>query len=424
MRDFPDSFLWGSGTAAHQVEGNNTASDWWRWERAQGSGVREVSGRAIDHWNRFDEDFALLGSLGHNAHRFSLEWSRIEPEPGNFSTEALDHYAAVLDSIQRNGMTPFASLYHFSLPQWFQECGGWLAKDALDRFEAYAGVVAERLGDQMPFVCTVNEPQIMSIMGFVTGAFPPGLQDPAAAVAVNRTLIAAHRRATVAVRAGKGSPRVGVCLQLAPVEALRPGDPADEGKAAFLRAIIRDDHLADLAAGGDVGDWVGLQYYTRLRIDGRADQALADAPEGAEVSSLGWEVHPAGFDQALRDLAAVGLPIYVTENGISTQDDDQRISYMESHLRVLADVMADGVDVRGYLHWTSFDNFEWYHGYEPTFGLVGIDRDNDLARLVRPSARAYARLATSGRLTDLRKGQVDFAVDTVGAAQLVGGGQP
>lgn len=402
-RDFPTDFLWGSGTAAHQVEGSNAGSDWWHWERTPGSGVPEPSGPAIRHWERFDQDFELLSSLGQTAHRFSLEWSRIEPAPGEFSTAALDHYAQVLDSLHRHDLIPFASLYHFTLPHWFQQQGGWLAPDALDRFEAYVAVVTERLGDQMPFVCTINEPQVLSLMGHITGRFPPGAKDPVAAVTVNHTLMAAHRRATAVVRAGRGSAKVGVCLQLAPVEALRPGDPADEAKAAFLRSLIRDDHLADLTAGGDVGDWVGLQYYTRLLIDGHAEQAIADAPAGSEVSSLGWEVYPEGFAQALRDLSSVGLPIFVTENGISTKEDAQRIDYLESHLGVLAGALADGVDVRGYLHWTSFDNFEWYHGYEPTFGLVGIDRDNDYARVVRPSARALGRVASTGRVSALRE---------------------
>lgn len=401
MSGFPADFLWGSATAAHQVEGGNTNNDWWDWEHDPSSPAVESSGDAIDHWNRYSEDFALLASLGQNAHRFSLEWSRIEPAEGEFSRAALDHYARVLDCLGDNGLTAFATLYHFSMPRWFAQRGGWLAPDALDLLGRYAEKVAGVLGDRIPYACTINEPQIVALMSYGTGQFPPGATDLGKALQANGVLATAHRTVTEALRSGRGKPQIGTCLQLPPVEPLDPDSDADVARAAGLRGLLVDSHLADLRAGGDVGDFVGLQYYTRIRVDGAAERPVAPAPEGAETNQLGWEVHPAGFGQVLRQLDQVGLPIIVTENGIATSDDGQRVRFLKSHLSELQRAMTDGVDVRGYLYWSSFDNFEWSHGYAPTFGIIGIDREDGLRRVVRPSAVAYGEVARTGSLAAL-----------------------
>jgi len=404
MTDFPPDFLWGSGTAAHQVEGGNTNNDWWDWEHNPDSPAAAPSGDANDHWNRYEQDFALLAALGQNAHRFSLEWSRIEPAPGEFSRAALDHYARVLDCLAANSLTAFTTLFHFTVPRWFAQRGGWLAPDAVELFGRYVDRVSAALGDRMPYVCTVNEPQIVALMAHGLGSFPPGHRDIAEAATVNGLLMQAHRTATSALRAGRGKPQVGTSLQLPVVEPLDPTNQGDAARAAGLKELLVDSHLADLTAGGDVGDFVGLQYYTRLRIDSTAPSPIAPPPAGAETTQMNWEIYPSGFGESLRAAASTGLPVIVTENGIATTDDAQRIRFLESHVTELRSVMASGVDVRGYLHWTSFDNFEWSHGYHPTFGLIGIDRDNGLRRVVRPSAVAYGELARTGSLKALRGG--------------------
>jgi beta-glucosidase len=404
MPTFPTGFLWGSATAAHQVEGGNHNNDWWDWEHDPASPAVESSGDAIDHLHRYDSDFALLASLGQNAHRLSLEWSRIEPAPGEFSQVAIDHYARVLDSLAAHGLTAFATLYHFTLPRWFAARGGWLADDALELFGRYVERVATALGDRMPYACTINEPQIVALGGYLNGEFPPGHRDVGEAVQVNATLAQAHRTAVAALRAGPGSPQLGTCLHLPYVEPLRPGDEADEGAAAMARAVMVDHHVDDLASGGgDVGDWVGLQYYTRTRVDASGGElGTADPPEGSETTLMGWEVHPAGFGVMLRRIAETGLPVVVTENGIATADDGQRVRYLESHLGEVERAIADGVDVRGYLYWSSFDNFEWARGYAPTFGLVGVDRADGLRRVPRPSAHLFGEVARAGDLVPLR----------------------
>ena len=399
VADFPAAFLWGSATAAHQVEGGCTNNDWWAWEHAPGTTAVESSGDGIDHLSRYDGDFALLASLGQNAHRISLEWSRIEPAPGEFSVQALDHYARVLDSMARHGLTPFVTLHHFTLPLWFARRGGWLAPDAVEVFARYAAVVAERLGDRIAYACTINEPQALALLGYALGHFPPGVTDQDKAVEVNAVLMRAHRAAVAALRAAPA--QVGVCLQLPLVEPLRPDDEADVLVADLIRGFMVDSHLDDLRSGGDVGDFVGLQYYFRMRVDATRPDFQAPLPPGAETTQMGWEVHPAGFGRMLREVAKAGLPVVVTENGIATGDDAQRVRFLRSHLAELAAALADGVDVRGYLHWSAFDNFEWAHGYGPTFGLIGIDRANGLRRLVRPSAVLYGEVARTGSVAAL-----------------------
>jgi beta-glucosidase len=398
MRDFPDDFLWGSSTAAHQVEGGNSGSDWWEWEHASGTLAAEPSGIGIDQFTRYDDDFALLASLGHQAHRLSLEWARVEPSRGVVDEAALDHYERVLTSLHRHGITPFVTLHHKTLPRWFSDSGGWLAPDALDLFGSYVATVAARLGPLMPYTCTINEPQMIALFGYLIGQSPPNVSSAASASQVNAVLMRAHRRAVAVMREHAPSSLVGVCQQLIPMTALRP---TDAELTAYLQRLVVDDHLDDLASGGDVGDWVGLQYYTRIRVDGSAPGFLAPAAEGSESTQMGWEVHPQGFGEMLRQLSRVGLPIVVTENGIATADDDQRLRYLRSHLDELSTALREGVDVRGYLHWSAFDNFEWNHGYAPTFGLVGIDRSDGLRRIPRPSAYAYRELIRTGRLDAL-----------------------
>jgi beta-glucosidase len=398
MTDFPAHFFWGSSTAAHQVEGGNVNNDWWRWEHTPGSTAIESSGDGIDHWHRFDADFGLLSALGQNAHRFSIEWSRIEPAEGEFSYAALDHYARVLESLARHKLTAFATLYHFTLPQWFADRGGWLAADAVDIFGRYVHKVATALGDRIPYTCTINEPQVLAAAGHAGGYFPPGHHSLEEAMRVNAILAQAHRTATAALRAGAGAPKIGICLNLPAIEPLRPDDESDTAMATLARGFMVDYHIDDLCSGGDVGDFVGLQYYSRMLIDATNPRLIAPPADGVETTQMDWEIYPEGFGGMLRRIADAGLPIIVTENGIATDDDAQRVRYLIAHLQQLKSALLDGVDVRGYMYWSSFDNFEWNHGYGPKFGLIGIDRRYGYRRVVRPSAVVYGEIARTARL--------------------------
>jgi beta-glucosidase len=406
-REFPDDFLWGSATSAHQVEGGNVNNDWWDFEQDPASAARESSGDGIDHFHRYAGDFRLLRSMGHNAHRLSLEWSRIEPAPGEFSLAALGHYRRVLTELADNGLTAFVTLHHFTLPRWFAAGGGWLRPDAVPLFARYCQRVAAELGDLMPFVCTINEPQMIALHGYLEGYHPPGITNPVLWRRVGRVLLDAHHAAVRAVRDSADS-SAGLAVQL-PLLAPARDDGACQALCDELRREFVDLYLDGLT-GDDRGDWLGVQYYRKQWVDPASMTLFTDAPAGTQVTQMGWAVYPDGLRQLLHRAAETGLPLYVTENGIATEDDAERVDYLESHLGALAQAIAEGVDVRGYLHWSAFDNFEWSEGYRPKFGLVAVDRDADFARIPKGSAAAFGRVARSGRLAGLRAQVTDPAV--------------
>jgi len=326
----------------------------------------------------------------------SLEWSRIEPEPGEISPAALEHYRRVLGTLAEQGLEAFVTLHHFTSPRWFAARGGWAARDAVERFERYCERVGEALGDLMPWACTLNEPQIVARFGYLEGWFPPGVRNPGLWRKVTRTFIAAHAAAVRALAAGAGDPKAGICLQLPDFEPARPGDPDCEAFTDEMRREMADIYVEDLP-----GAFVGVQYYTRERLDPAIPAHDKHPPEGAHLTQMGWEINPDGLGRAIRLAARSGLPVVITENGIATADDRERIAYMRAHLEQVVEAMRDGVDVRGFMYWSAFDNFEWNEGYRPTFGMVGIDRDDGLRRVVRPSARAYGELARTRSLNAL-----------------------
>jgi beta-glucosidase len=389
--DFPADFLWGASAAAHQVEGQNWNSDWWAWEHAPHTTAVEPSGDAIDFYHRYPEDLAQLAGLGHTAHRLSLEWARIEPEPGEWSAAALDHYRRVLEAVAEHDMTALATLHHFTLPRWLADRGGWTWRGSVDAFARYAERVHGALGDLVPYAGTINEPQIVAMFGHLLGHFPPGLRNAVIWRRVSERLQDAHDAAV-----GVWGEKAGICLQLPDLEPARPGDPACEVRCAEVRHEMEDRWL-DAASGG----WLGVQYYTRMRVDPAHPDGFAPAPEDAQLTQMGWELNPAGLGRALRAAARAGLPLIVTENGIATADDAERVAYLRDHLAEVARARADGVDVCGYVYWSAWDNFEWAEGYRPTFGLIGIDRADGLRRIVRSSAEAFGRVARTGSLAAL-----------------------
>ena len=308
----------------------------------------------------------------------------------------------MLACLAEHGLTAFVTLHHFTLPRWFAERGGWLAPDALERFERYGERVAAALGDLMPYACTVNEPQIVALFGYREGIFPPGVQHAGQWRRAGRVLLEAHRAAVRALGAGRGSPKAGVCLQLPALEPARP-----RGSRRAWRPTRRCGPRCTTStstasrAPSAATSWA-CSTTARMRVDPAVPGGFGPPPAEAPLTLMGWELHPDGLHAALRDAARVGLPVIVTENGIATADDEDRVAYLESHLGALKRALDEGIDVRGYIHWSSWDNFEWAEGYRPTFGLVGIDREDGLRRVVRPSAEAFGRVARSGELAALR----------------------
>ncbi len=398
MSTFPDGFLWGAATAPHQVEGGNLNSDMWEMEWATPSIFAEPSGDACDHYHRYDEDVATMADLGFNAYRFGVEWARIEPEPGWFSRAELDHYRRMCAACVEHGITPIVTYNHFSAPRWFAHAGGWEAADAADRFARYSARVTEHLGDLVPWVCTINEANIIGMLMStrfapvasrdetdVFEAPPDGPRSwPSPKVEV---MAAAQRKAYDAIKSVRADVQVGWSLALVDMQAAPGGDE----RLATMRRAAQLDWL-DVSRDDD---WIGVQTYSRELV---GPDGMLPPPEGVPTAQTGWEIYPDALGHTAR-LAAehTHRPIIVTENGLATDDDAARRAYTEVALRGLAGAIDDGIDVRGYTHWTLLDNFEWTSGFKITFGLIAFD-DETFARTVKPSARWLGEVARANEL--------------------------
>jgi beta-glucosidase len=402
---FPGDFLWGAATAGHQVEGGNVNADLWPLEWAENSFFQEPSGDACDHYHRYAEDLAILAEYGCNAYRFSLEWARIEPESGFFSYAALDHYARMVERCLELDLTPIVTLNHFTLPRWMADRGRWSARDAPERFANYAARVAAHMGDLLSWVATLNEPNAMSLLAS-TGSFAMGTSDESISLSdltheeadqtprhigplPNELEVKeeAHRLAGSALRAAIKDIKVGWTLALPDFQCL----PGGEERFELASRVAQSDWLE--VSRDD--EFVGVQTYTRNLI---GPEGVVPPPDGTAVMQTGWEVYPEALEHTVRLAAAIAqVPVLVTENGMATDDDEARIAYTRGALQGLSRCLTDGIDVRGYLHWTLLDNFEWTAGYSKTFGLVAVDRQS-FARTVKPSARWLGEVAARNSL--------------------------
>lgn len=385
---FPSDFLWGTATASHQIEGGNWNNDWWAFEHQPGTIVAEPSGDACDSWNRWRDDLRLVADMGLNAYRFSVEWSRIEPEPGLFSMAALDHYKEICTTARDLGILPVVTFHHFSSPRWLAEQGGFEWAETPDRLAGFVARTAAHLGDEIGMACTINEPNIVTMMGYVLGAFPPGVSgDFGRFAAANATMVDAHRRSVEALRAAPGSYPVGLTLSMADMVAREGG----EQHLADFRESMEDVFLR--ATTGD--DFIGVQCYTRLHFD---QNGFAAPPAGTRMTPMGYEWWPQSTGATARRAAEVtGLPVVITENGVSTEDDAERIEYVTTALAATHEALRDGVDIRGYVLWSLLDNFEWAYGYGQHFGLVACDRET-FVRTPKDSAGFFGTVASGGSL--------------------------
>ncbi len=388
-RPFPEGFTWGTATAAHQIEGGNANNDWWAFEHAPGSICAEPSGDACDSWHRWEEDVELVAALGLDSYRFSVEWSRIEPAEAEMSRAALDHYRRLCGALRERGIEPVVTFHHFTTPRWLADLGGWESGAAVERFGRFAEVVAGALGDVMSRACTINEPNVVAAMGWLAGMFPPGKTDKDLSRLVAQHMIAGHRIAVEAIRGAAPGVPVGLTLSMTDLQLLEGG----QAKLESLRHHAEDVYLD--ATGGD--DFLGVQVYSRRRI---GPSGWAGAEPGVPVLDMGYEFYPASLGNCLRRAWAYtggALPLLVTENGIGTTDDEQRIDYVRQALAGVLDAIAEGVDVRGYTYWSLLDNFEWALGYRPRFGLVSVDRAT-FARTPKPSASWLSSVAAANAL--------------------------
>jgi len=390
-QSFPHGFRWGTATAAHQIEGGNVNNDWWRWEHTPGSGCKESSGDACDSWHRGPEDVALLKELGFTDYRFSLEWSRIEPADGEFSTVALDHYARFCEGLLEAGIAPVVTFHHFTTPLWLADRGGWEHGDTPERFGAYCERASARLSGLMARACTINEPSMVATLGHLAGVFPPGKRDREARRHVNGVFVRAHRQAVDAIRATAPSVPVGITLAMSDYQAVDGG----QSKLEQIRRGMEDVFLN--ATTGD--DFVGVQTYSRSRV---GPDGVIGPEDGMPTLIMGYEYYPQSLEATIRrawELTKGEVPILVTENGIGTDDDAQRMAYVRTALEGVLACIADGIDVRGYTYWSLLDNFEWAFGYGPRFGIVDCDRTT-FARTPKESARWLGRVARANALVE------------------------
>lgn len=419
---FPDGFLWGAATAAHQVEGDNKTSDWWEWETAGSSEVppAEPSGIACDHFRRYRDDIALLARLGLNAYRFSVEWARVEPRAGEFDQAALAHYSDVVAACVESGVTPIVTLQHFTLPAWVAHAGSWLNPDMTEYFARYTRRIVERLGDRVDYFCTINEPGNLITRGYL-GTFPtpPFIQDLTAFDTAAATVNSAHRRSRDVIKELFPGAKVGMAHALQDWRANTGGLPL----MTFARELYEDRFFVETSQD----DFIGVQTYTQVEVDvprlarplttamlhsrrlteavllpllrrsaRAAEPAEGRWPDSRRRTQMGWLWAPEAIEMAARRLDGLfpGKELLVTEHGLATEDEAERVEYIDAGLRSVQRMLGDGLPVSGYVYWSLLDNYEWWHGYRPTFGLIAVDRTTQ-ERTVKASARWYGDVAST-----------------------------
>ncbi|MCR4675248.1 MAG: family 1 glycosylhydrolase [Lachnospiraceae bacterium] len=419
MSKFGDGFFVGAATAAHQVEGNNIHSDYWAQEHMECTSFVEPSGEAVDHYNRYEEDIKLLADAGLNAYRFSIEWARIEPKEGEFDEKEIAHYRDVLKCCKKYGVEPIVTMLHFTSPKWLIEKGGWGEESTITYFANYCKYVVEQLGEDLHYVCTINEAnmglQIAAIMErykkqaqaaamkaqssdgddagkSVEGSVQVGLNmqgmmermqrqaeenikvfgtpKPYVFVSGNTEkedllVIKAHQAAKKAMKEVKPELEIGITLSCHDIQVEAGGEElaAKEWEEEFGHYIpyIKDD------------DFVGVQNYTRS-VYGK--DGILPTPEGAELTQMDYEFYPEALEHVIRRVnkEMPNVPIIITENGIATSDDSRRVEFIKKATDGVVRCKEDGIDIKGYCYWSLLDNFEWQKGFSMTFGLISVDR--------------------------------------------------
>lgn len=402
----PKGFLIGAATAAHQVEGNNIHSDYWAQEHMEYTSFNEPSGAACDHYNRYEEDIRLMAEAGLNAYRFSIEWARIEPQPGVFDENEIAHYRKVLECCRANGVEPIVTMHHFTSPRWLIEQGGWEAEATVERFARYCRYVVEQLGDLFTYACTINEANMGLQIAAIARRYKQMMMKNQSAegkvqvginlgdtlkermkkqAAENRKIFGtpnpqvfvssrtpegdllvmkAHQAAKAAMKAVKPELQIGITLSLHDIQALPGGEEAAEREweEEFMHYLpyIRDD------------DFFGVQNYTRTLMG--PDGSLP-VPDGAKTTQMGYEFYPQALGHVIRTVhKSLPIPLIVTENGVAVSDDSRRVAFIEEALRGVDSCIKDGIPVKGYMYWSLLDNFEWQKGFSMTFGLIAVDR--------------------------------------------------
>lgn len=393
---FPKGFLWGAANSAHQVEGGNL-NDWTIWEEENAEKLAKqardywkdwqqemfpemlnaknyISRTACDHYHHFKRDFDIAQSLNHNTHRFSIEWSRIEPIEGKFDQKEIEHYRQVLIALKKRGLEPFVTLHHFTLPIWLTKKGGWLNPKTPYYFDRYVKIISENLFDQVNFWITINEPNVYSSNSFLRGTWPSQKKNVFKYFKVLNNLAKAHSLAYRALHLIDLDCQVGIAK-----------NNIDFKHNPIISYFWNSYFLNKISAEQD---FIGLNYYFHSHFIEK---------KNLPFSGLGWKIFPEGIYHVLKGLKKYDKPIYITENGIASVQDETRIKFIKDHLSWVHKAIQEGVDVKGYFYWSLLDNFEWDKGFWPRFGLVKVNYQT-LERKIRSSAKYYAKICKENKL--------------------------
>lgn len=405
---FPKDFFWGASTASHQVEGG-TLNQWSVWELANAKELADtaherlswlpnwgeikvqaedpnnyVSGAGVDHYRRYKEDFDLAKQLHLNAFRFTIEWSRMEPEEGVWDQAAVEHYKTYIKELRARGLEPFLNIWHWTLPVWFTDKGGFAKKSNLVYFDRLVTLIAEELSDDLSYVLTLNEPNVYASFGYATGEWVPQEKNYLKFLWTYHNLAIAHRRAYKILKTRKPALQVGIAQAMSNSQPKRPGNLLDTFIAHqssywwnlwFLNRIRRQQ------------DFIGFNYYFTDYNRG----FKKDNPK-TPVNDMGWYMEPKGIYHLLHLLwNRYKKPLFITENGLADAEDKHRQWWLQETIAAMDQAIAEGVDLRGYMHWSLLDNFEWKYGWWPKFGLIAVDKEQGMKRSIRPSAKWLAR---------------------------------
>lgn len=414
---FPKDFLWGASTSGHQVEGG-LHDQWTAWESDHAAKLAEtaekrlhglriwpqiekqaknprnyISGRGVDHFNRYEHDFKLVKQLNLNALRFSIEWSRIEPEQGEWNQAAIDHYKKYIRRLKAHNIEPVLNVWHWTMPVWFADMGGFKYRRNLKYFERYVRLVAKEFTKDVKYILTLNEPNVYTSYSYMVPEpvsavrWPPEEKSPLSAGRVYLNLLTAHRRAYHILKRQKPSLQIGIASHLANIQAKRPHNWLDEEITQWMR------YFWDwwfLKHSRHEQDFIGFNYYFTDYY--RFKFPVAPSDPKMPLSDMGWYMEPEGiYPLLLRAWAHYKKPIIITENGVADSKDEYRRWWLEETIIAIERAASEGVDIKGYFHWSLLDNFEWSYGWWPKFGLIRVDRKNDLRRIIRPSAEWLAK---------------------------------
>ncbi len=420
---FPADFAWGVASSAHQVEGGNFNNQWALWEQQGRIKSGDRVGLACDWWRHAEQDFDRAQELGINALRLSLEWSKIEPEEGRWDGGALGRYREMLQALHQRGIRPFVTLHHFTNPLWFEGKGGFAAPESVELFRRFTHQVIASLGDLCSDWTTFNEPNVYVALGYFLGEFPPGRRGRILeAAVVTRNLCLAHAAAYRTIHSLQSNTSVGWAQHFVVFKPRRPDSAIDRWLCGFVDRRFNENFADSILSGRapfplnkfgqslaevkDTCDYVGINYYSRLRagIELRSPRTLffqltvpPHKPQGDSGIEIPYgEAYPKGLRRAARRFAAFNKPIYILENGVPDREDRIRPWLLGSAMKQMRKLLKEGIDLRGYFHWSLTDNFEWNEGWHLRFGLIELDPETQ-ARRPRPSAEVYAEIIRSSR---------------------------